>query len=96
MSRIYREFSPELMENEIIREAIELLDESKYTPDELAAYDKYWDIISAEKSALAKGRAEGKAEVVLNAHKAGYSIETIATFTALTPEQITEILKNNS
>ena len=42
MGRIYREFSQELMEHEIIRKAIDLLDESNYTPEELAAYDQFW------------------------------------------------------
>jgi predicted transposase/invertase (TIGR01784 family) len=56
---------------------------------------------------LAKGRAEGEAigraaertEIqengVLNGHRAGYPIEVISTITGLTPEQITEILKQN-
>jgi len=33
------------------------------------------------------------ASMVINVHQAGYPIETISTFTGLTPEQITEILK---
>jgi predicted transposase/invertase (TIGR01784 family) len=46
-----------------------------------------------------EGRAEGRAEVqenvVLNGHRAGYSIETISTITGLTFEQITEILNRH-
>ncbi|MDR3094764.1 MAG: Rpn family recombination-promoting nuclease/putative transposase [Bacteroidales bacterium] len=46
---------------------------------------------------LAKGLAKGKAEervlVVINSHKAGLSVETIAMITDLAPEQITAILK---
>jgi predicted transposase/invertase (TIGR01784 family) len=37
-----------------------------YTPGELAAYEKFWDIVSTEKSmvssSLKKGHAEGRAE----------------------------------
>ena len=57
---------PEMQENEEIRQAVELCEEGAFTPEELAAYEKYWDIISTEKtlyiSALSKGRAEGEAE----------------------------------
>ena len=56
----------EMQENEYIRQAAELCREGAYTLEELATYDKYWDIISTEKSlykgALLKGRAEGQAE----------------------------------
>ena len=33
--------------------------------------------------------------MVINSHKAGFSVETISTVTGLTPEQITEILKRH-
>ena len=49
-----------------------------------------------EAMGLEKGRAEGKAEekqqMVINSHKAGISIETIAQITNLTVAQVTEIL----
>jgi hypothetical protein len=95
-----RKLPPKMQENEYIRKAAELCESAAFIPAELAAYDKYWDAISIEITLLTserqKGKAEGKAEVVLNAHKAGYSIETIAAFINLTLEQITEILKHNS
>ena len=56
---------PEMQANEHIRQAAELCEESAFTPEELTAYDKYWDIIRTEiavrESALQKGRAEGEA-----------------------------------
>ena len=54
---------PELQENEHIRQAAELCEESAFTPEELAAYEKYWDIIRTEiavrESALRKGETIG-------------------------------------
>jgi len=56
----------ELQENEDIRQAAQLCEEAAFTPEELAIYEKYWDIISTEKTlyygALLKGKTEGKAE----------------------------------
>jgi len=52
---------------------------------------------------LEEGRAEEREkakqereQTVLNIFKAGHSIDVIATFTGLTPQQITEILKQNN
>jgi predicted transposase/invertase (TIGR01784 family) len=48
---------------------------------------------------LAKGLIQGKnkerEKIVLNAHSAGFPVETITAFTGLTFEQITEILNQN-
>ena len=52
--------SPELFEVPEIREAIDLLQESAYTKSELAAYDKYWDSISIERSLLAGSFSDGE------------------------------------
>ena len=60
-----RQLPDELAGNELIRQAAELCEESAFTPEELDAYDRYWDIIRVEKTlregSLAEGRAEGKA-----------------------------------
>lgn len=42
-----------------IRQAVELTEEAAYTSDELAAYDKYWDAISIEKTLVSDARQEG-------------------------------------
>jgi predicted transposase/invertase (TIGR01784 family) len=55
----------ELVEDEQIRRALELCEEGAFTPEELAAYEAYWDMIRNEKTiregSLARGRAEGEA-----------------------------------
>ena len=49
-----------------IAQALELAEESAYTPGELNLYESYWDQVSREKTLImdkfAEGRAEGKAE----------------------------------
>ena len=61
-----RKLPDELAENEHIRQAAELCEEAAFTPNELAIYDEYWDIIRVEKTlregSLAEGRAEGLAK----------------------------------
>ena len=60
-----RSLPQELLDNEDIRKAAELCEEGAFTPEQLAAYEKYWDIISTEKTlykgALLKGHAAGEA-----------------------------------
>ena len=73
----------------------------KLSDEERRNYDFHVDQARYEQNvindSIEKGKAEGKAEervlVVINSHKAGLSVETIATITDLTPEQITTILK---
>jgi predicted transposase/invertase (TIGR01784 family) len=68
----------ELKENAEIRQALDMCEEGAFSDPELAAYDKYWDMIRVEKSFIfeytekgkavgrevgrAEGLAEGKAE----------------------------------
>ncbi|MFV0553435.1 MAG: Rpn family recombination-promoting nuclease/putative transposase [Mangrovibacterium sp.] len=59
-----------LAESKEIREAISLIEKSKYSESELAHYEEFWDIIStevtvkkdAQKKGWEEGRAEGRAE----------------------------------
>ena len=57
---------PEMQEDENIRQAAEICEIGAFTPEDLAAYEKYWDIISTEKtlylSALLKGETIGIAK----------------------------------
>jgi predicted transposase/invertase (TIGR01784 family) len=55
----YIEPAPELMQNKYIRQAIELCEEGAYNDKEKLAYERYWDTIRKERSALADSRAEG-------------------------------------
>jgi predicted transposase/invertase (TIGR01784 family) len=56
----YMEPSPELMENEFIRQAIEMCEEGAYTEAELYAYERYWDAVRIEKSVRIDGEMEGE------------------------------------
>ena len=56
-------------------------------------------LLEGEIKGEARGRVAERTELqengVLNGHRAGYSIDAIATITGLTPEQVTEILKRH-
>jgi predicted transposase/invertase (TIGR01784 family) len=64
------EVPDDLLEIPQVKKAIEVLKESAFTTEELAGYQKFWDMVSTEKTyfssaerrGLAKGRAEGRAE----------------------------------
>jgi predicted transposase/invertase (TIGR01784 family) len=104
-----REVAPELLANEHIHKALDICEEGGFTDAELTLYDRYFDYISTEKSYLhdsyeegeakgiVKGEAQGvtkeKVEVVMESHRAGIPIETIATITRLTPEEVRVILQ---
>jgi predicted transposase/invertase (TIGR01784 family) len=86
-----------------IKQALDLAEEAAYTPSELAAYDRYWDAISIEKtlvgdaheSGIKKGEAIGeqKAKYAM-AYKLlikGLSLEEIASLTELSVAEIREL-----
>ncbi|MDR0756979.1 MAG: Rpn family recombination-promoting nuclease/putative transposase [Tannerella sp.] len=56
----YIEPAPELMENEYIRQAIEMCEVGAFTEAELYAYDRYWDVVRTEKSVRSASIREGK------------------------------------
>ena len=97
----------EMQENEEISQAAGICELAAFTPAELAAYDRYWDVVRREKSAikdalikgeaigLEKGKAEKIKQVVLNSHRAGIPVETIAVITGLPVEQVNKILLTN-
>jgi len=105
-----KKLPPEMKENEDILRAAELCEESAFTPKELAAYEKYWDMVRTEKtaikSALKKGKAEGIAEgrakgkeekariIAMNMLKDGISIANICKYTGLTKQQVEKIINN--
>ena len=57
---------PALLEEEVTKEAVQYLERSSYTKDELDAYDRYWDSIRTERmyylDALDEGLQKGMAE----------------------------------
>ena len=63
----YMETVPqELLDIPEINKAMEVVEESAYTPEQLLGYDKFWDIIRTEttlyNSGVRQGQAEGRAE----------------------------------
>lgn len=56
----------EFLDNPEVKKAVDILEESSYTPAQLEGYDKFWDIVRTErtyyKSAHRHGFAEGKEE----------------------------------
>ena len=89
--------SNDLLEVPEIAQAVELAEESAYTPGELTLYESYWDQVSREKTLImdkyAEGKAEGKAEIAINMLKANKPFDEIILFTNLTQDAIAK-LKN--
>ena len=89
-----------LLAEDDLRKAIDLIMDSAYTDAERLAYDRYWDMVSRERTILeevefrgeAKGRAEGRAEGVIttarNFKALGIPAEMIAQATGLTLAEI--------
>jgi len=65
------ELPPELKENEKIRRAAELCEQAAFTPEQLAAYERFWDMVRTnstlvngyKQDGIKIGRAERQAEV---------------------------------
>ena len=82
-----------------IAQALELAEESAYTPGELNLYEGYWDQVSREKTLImdkyAEGKAEGKdmrsAEIAINMLKDNEPLDKISRFTGLSEETIAKI-----
>lgn len=70
-----RQAPQELLDNKEISKALTIVEESAYTPEQLMGYDKFWDIISTERtligSALREGRAKGIAEGIVKGRAEG-------------------------
>lgn len=102
-----RQVPQELLDNPEVNKAVIALEESAFTDAQLAGYEKFWDIISVEKtlydSAMrrgmaegqARGKTEGKAEeqrlIAANFKKQGVAFELIAQCTGLSLEEITAL-----
>ena len=95
-----REVPPELLANPEVKKAVTALEESAFTEAQLLGYEKFWDIISVEKTlynsaerkSMAAGLAKGKAEeqhlIAANMKKQGISVVIISQCTGLTIEEI--------
>jgi len=92
--------SEDLIQNEEIIQALELLKESAYSTSELESYDRYWDSVSSEKTliidAFDEGKIEGeqigiekgKTETAKQLKILGISVKVISQATGLTSEEI--------
>lgn len=68
-----RDVASDLLAVPEISEAIELAQESAYTPAELNAYESYWDAVSTEKTLMAGKYREGHAEGRVEGHAEGHA-----------------------
>ena len=57
-----REVPAELLASPEIQKAVTVLEESAFTPEQLLGYEKFWDIISVEKTLMSSSRREGLEE----------------------------------
>ena len=99
-----REVPPELLANPEVKKAVNAVEESAFTEAQLLGYEKFWDIISVEKtlynSAIRKGMAKGIEEgmakgiekeklVIARQMKVdGLPYDTISKYTGLPVEKI--------
>ena len=105
LTEVYKtgdELPPEFMENPEIRQAVELVEESAYTREQLRGYDKFWDYVRVDKTlasapersykaGLKEGEAKGKEKLLQTAHNLkamNLAVEQIAKATGLTVEEV--------
>lgn len=98
-----REIPKELLANPELKKAVNALEESAFTDAQLAGYEKFWDIISVEKTlynsairkgmekGMEKGIKEGHKEVARNLKKAGIPVAIIMQSTGLSEKEIEEL-----
>ena len=92
------EVSTDLLAQQEVREAVEYIKESGFSEGELAAYEKYWNGVSVERTLLAdaegeaKGRAEGELlgqqKVALKMLRKGLGLEEVAAIAEIDAEEV--------
>ena len=101
------EMPQELLENAEVSEALEIVEESAYSAEEMAAYEGYWDAVRREatiigelndaREELAEERKKRDATVEKLRQSArqmkadGMAVETIAKYTGLTADEIARL-----
>ena len=94
-----KEVPEELIQNAEVKQAIDIVEESAYSEEELAQYDKFWDAIRVEqafvdeaevRSAIKEkvGYKNGIKDTARKMKTKGYAVEDIAEITGLTAEEI--------
>lgn len=93
----------ELLEDPLTNKALEMVQESAMSEEELYTYDKFWDIISYENTlmsgrfregkeeGLAEGRAEGILQTAKNMKSEGIPIDIIMKVTGLSQQEIEKL-----
>lgn len=89
----------DLLEIPEVREAMEYLQESAFTKEELAAYDKYWDSVSSERTLIEDAYSEGeqkseKKNALATARRMkskGYDNTTITELTGLSITEVEQL-----
>jgi len=95
------ELPKELLEHELIREAVGYTERAAYTKEQLLTYDQWKIDVLTERGMIdnardegeAKGKIEGKIEVALNLLKEGVPIKIVNSATGLSIQQIEELQK---
>ena len=90
-----QEAAPELLKDKDINKALGLVEHSAYTEKELAAYDKFWDIIRTENTLISSAERKGEKnkafEIAKNLKQMGLSISDIAKATGLAEEVLNNL-----
>jgi len=90
-----------LLQNPEINEAVEYLQESAFTPEELETYNRYWDTIRTEKTYLydadkkgfARGVEHGEYFSALKVLRKGKTVEEVATMLDMNMDLVTRLKK---
>ncbi len=96
------EAAPELIADDNIKQALDLVEQSAYSEAQLEAYDKFWDAVRYENAKVfdaernrEEGRQEGISEGILlmakNMKQHGYSIAQIQEITNLSEQEINSL-----
>ena len=62
----------EFLENPEVKKAVDILEESSYTPAQLEGYDKFWDTVRTERTYYSSARRLGKKEGFKEGHEQGH------------------------
>ena len=85
----------ELLDNPEINKAVEQLEESAFSENQLLGYEKFWDMISTQKMQISSSRREGVEEGIKKTARgmkeAGISLDLIAKITGLSNDEIKKL-----
>ena len=88
-----KEVPAELLESPEINKALEEVKVSAFTDAELRAYDKFWDVVSSEKTLLEGSYDDGVKSVAKNLLSLHVPMAIIMSATGLSKEDIEKLAK---